>query len=311
MNNKLTKILLIVAIVLLVIFTKPVEIRYSKNNYIIINESGNNISDKTIKEATEEDNSIEVQDLTTIKFNDGTVIKREKVLREKVAEVKEKRKEEKIASYDWKDGYIDGTDVNIRKKPKMDSEKLKTVTFNDHVEYVNYNKHWVMVKLSYKEVGYVRKKFISKRKYNAITYSAPSNRIKSYMSYRMITATSSPQYRLQYTKAYSGNYGIRQVRGRYCVAIGSYYATRIGTYFDLVLENGTVIPCILADQKADCDTDASNRITEHDGSLTEFVVDTDGMGHQVKNVTGDISYSCRAFNSPVRNIVIYDKKESF
>lgn len=225
---------------------------------------------------------------------------------------KEELRKQEILNYDWIVGYVDGTDVNVRKKADEDSEIIKTLPFNSEIEYIECNDEWITVKVSDEpELGYVKKKFLTDEKYEARVYTAPTNHIKSYMSYTMITATSSPQYVLQHTKAYSGNYGIRQVRGRYCVAIGSYYAVSIGTYFDLVLENGTVIPCILADQKDNKDTDSSNRITEHDGSLTEFVVDYNGMSHLVKNVTGDISYSCDEFNSPVESIIIYSKKEDF
>ena len=138
----------------------------------------------------------------------------------------------------------------------------------------------------------------------------PRNHIKSYMGYHMITATSSPQYRLQHTLAYTGNYGIRQVNGRYCVALGSAYITKIGTYFDLILENGTVIPCILADQKDDKDTDSSNKITEHDMSLTEFVVSEWSLSSNVTRM-GDISYAANSWNSPVKYIKIYDYVEEF
>ena len=77
---------------------------------------------------------------------------------------------------------------------------------------------------------------------------------KSYMPYTAITSKNSNQYKLQHTEAYTGEHGIRQVDGRYCIALGSYFGKEIGTYYDLVLENGTVIPCILADRKADIHT---------------------------------------------------------
>ena len=88
------------------------------------------------------------------------------------------------------------------------------------------------------------------------------------MSYKCITSTSSPQYKLQKNKAYTGKYGIRQVDGRYCVAIGSHFTSKIGILFDLILENGIVIPCILSDQKADEDTDSRNIVTKDNDCLS-------------------------------------------
>lgn len=136
-------------------------------------------------------------------------------------------------------------------------------------------------------------------------FDAPNNSgFKSYMSYKCITSKSSPQYKLQNERAYTGEYGIRQVDGRFCVALGSYFTTEIGTYFDLILENGTVIPCILADQKADKDTDSQNIITNHNGCLSEFVVDLSVL-HSMSKRMGDVSYCNDSWNSPVKIIRVY------
>ena len=106
--------------------------------------------------------------------------------------------------------------------------------------------------------------------------------------------------------AYTGNYGIRQVNGRYCVAVGSAFTTEIGTYSDLVLENGEIIPCILADCKDDEDTDINNIIT-HDGSLAEFVVDTDFLSKTVK-YTGDVSNATENWKSKIIEVRVYERK---
>ena len=92
--------------------------------------------------------------------------------------------------------------------------------------------------------------------------------------------------------------------GRYCVAIGSHFTSKIGTLFDLVLENGIVIPCILSDQKADEDTDSSNIVTKDNGCLSEFIVDLDTLSKSAKR-QGDISYCTKKWNSPVDSIRIY------
>lgn len=138
--------------------------------------------------------------------------------------------------------------------------------------------------------------------------NAPKNIRKSYMSYKAITRKSSDQYKLQQV-AYTGEYGIRQFDGRFCVAVGSAYTTKIGTYLDVVLENGTVIECILADCKADQHTDAENKVSG-DGSLVEFVVDTSSISKMVKR-TGDVSYACDEWGSTVVKVIVYDVVADF
>ena len=140
-------------------------------------------------------------------------------------------------------------------------------------------------------------------------YAAPyTSGMKSYMPYsvgdRSIFAQSSNQYKLQ-ELCNTGNYGIRQYKGRYCVAIGSYFGTAIGQYFDLILENGVSIPCIMADQKADCHTDDSNIVTVANGCMTEFVVDFSNLNSDAKRM-GDISYCSEDWKSRVVEVRVYD-----
>lgn len=140
-------------------------------------------------------------------------------------------------------------------------------------------------------------------------YGVPSNNsIKSYMDYRCITSRNSRQYQLQVSAAYTGNYGIRMVNGRYCVAVGSYYTTTIGQYIDIELENGNVIQGILADCKDDDHTDSTNRINPN-GSVVEFVVDIEVLDDNAK-ILGDIS-CVNGWDSKIVNIKVYDFVEEF
>lgn len=138
--------------------------------------------------------------------------------------------------------------------------------------------------------------------------NAPKNTMKTYMSYKAITKKNSPQYKLQQV-AYTGTYGIRQINERFCIALGSAYTTTVGNYVDIVLENGEVIECILADLKQDRHTDETNRVA-HDGSLVEFVVDMDYITNRVR-VSGDVSVACNEWNSRVVKVIVYDKVEDF
>lgn len=196
------------------------------------------------------------------------------------------------------------TNVNVRKKPSTDSDILETYPFNTEILYTDYNKKWVKIRYG-NRFAYMSKNYISDKKREYKDIVVPSNNgFKSYMPYTAITATYSEQYVLQANEAYTGNYGIRQINGRYCVAIGSYFTSDIGTYFDLILENGAVIPCILADQKANEDTDSYNIATRHNGCVSEFIVDTESLSHDAK-LNGDISYCRSDWNSPVSTVRIY------
>ena len=139
------------------------------------------------------------------------------------------------------------------------------------------------------------------------TYDAPKNSgFKSFMDYRAITNTDSKQYKLQQCYSKTGEYGIRMADSRYIVAIGTYFTPDIGQYFDIILENGTVIPCILGDQKADADTDSDNIITKHNGCMSEFIVDSDALNKDVK-FYGDMSYCLKDWDSPIKTIKVYNR----
>lgn len=142
---------------------------------------------------------------------------------------------------------------------------------------------------------------------NYETYDAPENSgFKSFMDYRTITNTESQQYKLQQHYAYTGEHGIRMADSRYIVAIGTYFTSDVGQYFDIILENGTVIPCILGDQKADVDTDSNNIITKHNGCMSEFIVDSDMLNDDVK-FYGDMSYCSNDWDSPIKTIKVYNR----
>lgn len=129
---------------------------------------------------------------------------------------------------------------------------------------------------------------------------------KSWMSYLNDTNTDSifnkesPQYRLQ-QEAYTGDWGIRMVDGRYCVAVASHYASVIGTKIDVVLDSGKIIKCVLGDQKADADTDSLNRYHLSDGSYVEFIVSTALMDKEARRLG---NYNCidefRGFVTEIR-----------
>ena len=201
-------------------------------------------------------------------------------------------------------GYLT-SNINVRSEPSTDSEILEVYPFNQKIQYQKYNDEWV--EIQYKSgIAYICSEYISDEQLDYIEYIAPiTSGFKSYMPYTAITSKSSPQYKLQQI-AYTGTYGIRQYDNRYCVAIGTAFNADVGTYFDLILTNGTIIPCIVADIKADEHTDSNNMITIANGCLTEFIVDSSALNKNAKSM-GDISYCNEDWNSRVEKIRVYDK----
>lgn len=209
---------------------------------------------------------------------------------------------------DWSKGWATAN-VNVRSLPTTDSSVYEVLNFNDEIKYVDYDDEWVKIK--YKDdYAYVNKKYISNIATDYKTYQInDKNNFKSFMSCKLFH-TSSKQYALQ-QHSYTGNYGIRMIDGRYTVAIGTRFiddlSDCIGTYFDVVLENGEVIPCVMGDVKANVHTDSSNTYTVHNGCFTEFIVDTKALNKNAKR-DGNISSVKEEWNSPVDAIIVYDKK---
>lgn len=210
----------------------------------------------------------------------------------------------------YRTGYINGNNICVRKRP-FTSKRAKSkekVFYGKRIRYKKINAKWAKIKAKNVK-GYIQIKYISKKEKKGIIHNTiPNYKLHSYMSYKSLSSTTSKQYKLQKI-AYTGRYGIRQVDGRFCIAMGSYYTTKIGTYIDLELSDGTVIPCVLADCKADIHTDSMNQKTS-DGSLIEFIVDTNYVSNQVR-LMGDVSYANDGWQNKVTKIKIYKKVEKY
>lgn len=143
-------------------------------------------------------------------------------------------------------------------------------------------------------------------------YPVPSNKpFKSYMDANTISDKSSKQYDLKQSFQLDYETGIYMIGDRYACALGSFYTTEIGTEFDIVLKNGEVIPCILADSKADEHTDLLNQYTVANGSIVEFIVHTGTLVPNISNQwgnTGDVS-TIEGFEGEIAYIRIYEKED--
>lgn len=97
----------------------------------------------------------------------------------------------------------------------------------------------------------------------------------SYMDYRATTDRTSAQYQLLNSDRANSDpeTGIRMVDGRYAIAVGTGWGFVIGDYIDVVMENGTVIPCIMGEAKSPYETDSNHYYHLYDGSVVEMVID--------------------------------------
>lgn len=212
-----------------------------------------------------------------------------------------------------KDGWTTAN-VNIRKEPSLNGEIIETLPFNTHIIYSFYSAEWVKIQFSLTRgrdktiiSGYINSAYIADKECSYIEHTITSNDgFKSFMDYKTITSKATGQYKLQNEFAYTGNFGIRQVSGRYCIAVGTAFNAQIGDYTDLILENGNVISCIVGDIKADEHTNVDNITTTVNGCVSEFIVDTSVLPSEVK-LNGNISLCLEEWNSKVVEIKIYDK----
>lgn len=132
-----------------------------------------------------------------------------------------------------------------------------------------------------------------------------NNSFKSYMDGDRIKSESSDQYKLKDKYILDSKTGVWTVDQRYCIAVGSYYTKQIGTYIDVVMENGSTLKCILAECKSDIDTDSTNRQNPN-GSVIEFVVNTSSLPSIARQM-GNCSYADESMFGEIQSIIVYEQ----
>ena len=203
-----------------------------------------------------------------------------------------------------KKGYINDI-TRLRHKPSKKSRLHTRLTLNSKIMYANYNKKYKIVKGSKNRVFFINSKFISKKPIKTTLYSVSGDRCKTYESYTAIgTKGRSIQSKLQ-AQAQTRKDGVRTVKDRVCIAIGSHYKANIGQYVDVHLKNGTIIECVVSDWKANQHTVNNHTLGLHHDAI-EVIVDVKTLKKNSK-VSGDMSDLCKAWDSKVTKIVKYDK----
>ncbi len=212
--------------------------------------------------------------------------------------------------YDFEQvGYINvNTELNVRKEASKSSEILCTLNWMDEVNYSIANDEWACVKLNNDEYGFIASKYITDNKESyTTTYSVAGDKSKTYMDYRTITDRRSNQYKLQMRASTLEENGLRILRDRYMVAVGSYFGCSVGQYIDVVLADGEVLECIVGDVKQDIHTDSQN-LHGLNGDTVEFIVNEDVLKDKT-DVVGNISDVSETFDGKVVEIRKYDHIE--
>lgn len=128
------------------------------------------------------------------------------------------------------------------------------------------------------------------------SYAVPGDtdgECKTYAYYTAVTATGSPQYKLLRSEdCYTDEEtGIRMVDGFYCVALGSFYGTKIGTKYRITLKDGDEIKeinVILCDQKADRHTNSTHQYAVNNKDVVEFYVEKSKIPHGIRGDYGTL-----------------------
>lgn len=206
-------------------------------------------------------------------------------------------------------GYITATKLNIREYPTTEADVIGELYWYNVINYTYSEPGWLVIPMG-DSYGYISEDYVSTEVPDSGTYyevNGDNYKRKSYMDYRSITSHTSRQWRLQVNYAYTGDYGIRMVNDRYCIALGQHYTNRTGTYVDVYLANGEVLKCILGDSKQWRHTQGSDGLVGADGGAVEFVVDEPCLNSWVRQ-TGSISYANEEkFLSQVVGIRVYNK----
>lgn len=98
----------------------------------------------------------------------------------------------------------------------------------------------------------------------------------SYMGYQSVTCKTSRQYALLNSeRAYTDPATkIRMVDGRYCIALAQGWGFVVGDYVDVVLENGSIVHCIMGDAKSSLECDENQQFhLKGDCSVVEVILD--------------------------------------
>lgn len=117
-----------------------------------------------------------------------------------------------------------------------------------------------------------------------------SGSTKTYAHYTAVTARGTAQYKLlNSSECYTDSKtGIRMIGDFYCVALGSYYGSKIGTKYRITLSSGKSIKVILCDQKSNRHTDSNHQYAVKNQDIIEFYVQPGKIPSGVRGDYGNL-----------------------
>jgi hypothetical protein len=127
-------------------------------------------------------------------------------------------------------------------------------------------------------------------KYTSLGVPSGNTSFKTWMSYKAVTSTRSPQYKFIHKWGWRDDQGFMRCSGErdlgitddyYLIALGSYYGRTIGTKYKITTDTGRVFYGALADMKADRHTNATHQFARN-RDVVEFLVDTPYLNREVR-----------------------------
>lgn len=203
------------------------------------------------------------------------------------------------------------TTINIRSRPNTKSKICGRFYWNDKIKILQkINAKWYKI-IHQDKIRYVAAKYLKKVKCKSKIYKIQSNSsFKSYEDGDCITnniSTSQGKLKQRYHIDYQT--GVYMIDDRYCIALGQFYAKKVGTKVDLLLSHNNkthILKCVVADMKAKKDTLNNHRIHK-DGSVVEFIVRTSLLSKKTR-FTGDVSYINKKFGGKIAEIRVYKEE---
>lgn len=151
--------------------------------------------------------------------------------------------------------------------------KQMLISANNERRAAEYDKNQEIKKK--KEAALAKKKYMKKlKKDSPDMWVKPTNgsQNKPYEPYYAITNTTSKAYKFQCKSSVKVDPRgfLMENNTWYCVALGSYFG-HVGDKFLFTLSSGKVIPVVIADMKANKDTDSQNYLS-YGGHIVEFLI---------------------------------------
>ena len=117
--------------------------------------------------------------------------------------------------------------------------------------------------------------------YTPLVVPNVNSSFKTYMDYRAVTNKASAQYKLLHTWALSDGNGFMRVAGErelgisedyYCVALGAFYGTTMGTKYRFTTSTDNIFYGILSDGKGRPEVNSTQQYGMANKDVVEFLV---------------------------------------